>query len=217
MFNNIEAAIFDMDGTLIDSMWVWKTINFEYLAKRNIEVPEDLKSNIEHLTFTQCAQYFKDRFNIEDSKEDIMAEWNEMASYSYSNTVKLKPGAREYLLQLKEKGVKLGIATSNYSKLVNAALGNNDVLHFFDAITTTEEVTREKNFPDIYLLTAEKLKVDPSKCMVFEDILPAVKGAKLAGMKVIGVQDEYSLDQKEAITKHSDLYIEKYEELTKAL
>ncbi len=217
MFNNIEAAIFDMDGTLIDSMWVWKSINHEFLAKRNLSVPDDLKRDIEHLSFEQSAQYFKDRFNIEDTVEDIIIEWNDMASYSYANNVKLKPGAREYLALLKEKGLKLGLATSNYSKLVEVTLKNNDIFEFFDAITTTWEVKKEKNFPDVYLLTAKKLDVDPSKCMVFEDILPAVMGAKLAGMKVIGVQDEHSLDQKEEIIKLSDLYIERYDELTKAV
>lgn len=217
MFSNIEAAIFDMDGTLIDSMWVWKHINEEYLSKRNIKLPRDLKRDIEHLTFNESAQYFKDRFNIHDSIEEITKEWNDMASYSYENKVKLKSGAKEYLTFLKSKGVKLGLATSNYHKLVNIALKNNEILHFFDAITTIEEVTREKNFPDIYLLTAKKLDVHPSKCMVFEDILPAVKGAKLAGMKVIGVQDDYSMDQKEDIIKLTDLYIEKYDDLTEAV
>jgi HAD superfamily hydrolase (TIGR01509 family) len=115
------------------------------------------------------------------------------------------------------KKIKIGLATSNYSKLVEITLKNNDIFELFDAITTTEEVKREKNFPDVYLLTAKKLDVDPCKCMVFEDILPAVMGAKLAGMKVIGVQDEHSLDQKDEIIKLSDLYIEKYDELTKAV
>lgn len=96
-------------------------------------------------------------------------------------------------------------------------LNNNNILHFFDAITTTDEVSRDKNFPDVYLLTAKRLCVEPERCVVFEDILPAVKGAKLAGMKVVGVHDEYSLDQREDIIKISDLYIEKYDELTKAV
>lgn len=217
LFDNIEAAIFDMDGTLIDSMWVWVSINTRYLENRNLSVPKDLKSNIEYLTFAESAQYFKDRFNIQDSVEEIINEWNSMATYSYTHNVKLKPGVMEYLSLLKTQGIKIGLATSNYPQLVEMALSSNNILHFFDAVTTTEEVAREKNFPDIYLLTAEKLEVDPSKCIVFEDILPAVKGAKLAGMKVVGVHDEYSLDQKEEIMKLSDFYIERYEELTKAV
>ena len=215
MFSNIEAAIFDMDGTLIDSMWVWFSINKKYLAKRNLALPADLKENIGHLTFIESAKYFKDRFNINDSVEEIVNEWNNMASYSYTHSVALKSGAMEYLTFLKSQEIKIGLATSNFPPLVEIALKKNNIFHLFDAITTTDEVARDKNFPDIYLLTAEKLQVAPNRCIVFEDILPAVKGAKLAGMKVVGVQDEYSLDQKEEIMRISDFYIEKYEELTR--
>lgn len=215
MFSDIEAAIFDMDGTLIDSMWVWISINKKYLAKRNLAVPDDLKENIEHLTFIESAKYFKDRFNINDSVEEIVNEWNNMASYSYTHNVTLKSGAMEYLTFLKNQEIKIGLATSNFPPLVEIVLKKNNIFHLFDAITTTDEVARDKNFPDIYLLTAEKLQVAPERCIVFEDILPAVKGAKLAGMKVVGVQDEYSLDQKEEIMRISDFYIEKYEELTR--
>ena len=213
LLDNIQGAIFDMDGTIIDSMWVWYAINKDYLHKRNLSMPTDLKEKIETMTFKESALYFKDRFQIEDSVETIMDEWNEMAKSSYSNGVKLKPGVYEYLTKLKEKDIKIGLATSNYSKLVDLALSQNNIKHFFDAITTTEEVEREKSFPDIYLLTAKKLNVEPEKCVVFEDILPAIKGAKLAGMTVVGVQDEYSLDQWESIMEYSDHWIEKYEEL----
>jgi len=213
LLNNIQGAIFDMDGTIIDSMWVWYTINKDYLYKRNLSMPSDLKEKIETMTFRESALYFKERFHIKDSVETIMDEWNEMAKSSYSNSVKLKPGVYEYLTKLKEKDIKIGLATSNYSKLVDLALSQNNIKHFFDAITTTEEVEREKSFPDIYLLTAKKLNVEPENCVVFEDILPAIKGAKLAGMTVVGVQDEYSLDQWESIMEYSDHWIEKYDEL----
>jgi HAD superfamily hydrolase (TIGR01509 family) len=213
LLNNIKGAIFDMDGTIIDSMWVWYAINRDYLDKRNLSMPTDLKEKIETMTFKESALYFKDRFQIEDSVETIMDEWNEMAKSSYSNGVTLKPGVYEYLTKLKEKDIKIGLATSNYSKLVDLALSQNNIKHFFDAITTTEEVEREKSFPDIYLLTAKKLNVEPEECLVFEDILPAIKGAKLAGMTVVGVQDEYSIDQWESIMEYSDHWIEKYDEL----
>lgn len=217
LFSNIEGAIFDMDGTIIDSMWVWYAINRDYLSKRSLEMPSDLKEKTEVMTFRESALYFKERFNIEDSVETIMAEWNDMAEASYCNDVKLKNGVFEYLTKLKEKDIKIGLATSNYSKLVDLALRQNNIMHFFDAITTIEEVEREKSFPDIYLLTAKKLNVEPEKCVVFEDILPAIRGAKLAGMKVVGVQDEYSLDQREAIMEYSDRFIEKYDELLEEL
>lgn len=217
MLKNIKGAIFDMDGTLIDSMWVWSKIDEEYLKKRNIELPENLKEEIEHMSFAEVAQYFKDRFNLTDTIEEIQNEWNNMALQHYAHDVKLKPGVREFLSLLRLNGIKIGLATSNCNLLIQTTLKNNDIYDFFDSISTTDEVTRGKDFPDIYLLAAQKLNLKPKECAVFEDILPAIKGAKAAGMTVIGVHDLYSEYQKEAIMALADMYICKYEELTKAV
>ena len=217
MLKNIKGAIFDMDGTLIDSMWVWSKIDEEYLKKRNIDLPENLKEEIEHMSFSEVAQYFKNRFNLIDTIEEIQDEWNNMAVHHYANDVKLKPGVREFLSLLKLKGIKIGLATSNCNLLIEIALKKNDIYHFFESISTTDEVTRGKDFPDIYLLAAKRLNLKPEECAVFEDILPAVKGAKSANMLVIGVHDLYSEYQKQDIINHADMYISKYEELTKAV
>jgi HAD superfamily hydrolase (TIGR01509 family) len=213
MLKSIKGAIFDMDGTIIDSMWVWSKIDEEYLKKRNIDLPSNLKEEIEHKSFPEIAQYFKNRFNIPDTIEQIQNEWNEMALYQYENNVGLKIGVREFLLLLKEKGIKIALATSNCNLLIEAVLKKYKVYHLFESITTTDEVRRGKDFPDVYLLAAEKLNVKPEECVVFEDILPAVRGAKSAGMKVIGVHDAYSEYQKEDIVSFADMYIFKYGEL----
>lgn len=217
MLKNVKAAIFDMDGTLIDSMWVWKTVDVEYLKKRNIEVPSDLRENIEHLSFSETAKYFKERFNLNESIEEITNEWNCIALKEYTSNVKLKSGAKKFLDLLKSNRIKIGLATSNCDMLLEVALKNNSIYDYFDCITTTNEVDRGKNFPDVYLLCAEKLGVNPNECIVFEDILPAVIGAKAAGMKVVGVHDLYSESQKEDIERLADIYIFKYDELTKAV
>lgn len=217
MLKNIKGAIFDMDGTLIDSMWVWSKIDVEYLNQRNIDLPKNLKQEIEHMSFSEVAQYFKDKFNLPDSIEKIQQDWNNMALQYYANDVKLKPGAKEFLSLLRSKGIKVGLATSNCRLLIETALKNNDIYHFFDSITTTDEVSRGKDFPDVYLLAAERLNLKPKDCVVFEDILPAVKGAKLADMLVVGVHDLYSEYQKEDIINCADIYISKYEELTTAV
>jgi len=213
MLTNIKAAIFDMDGTLIDSMWVWRKIDIEYLASKNILMPKDLKSSIEHLSFLETAKYFKERFNIQESIEHIMNEWTSMAYHQYEKEVKLKPGVRAYLSLLRSLGIKIGLATSNSKDLLEATLKSNNIFEYFDVICRTDEVTRGKDFPDIYLLTAKKLKVPPAQCIVFEDILPAVIGAKAAGMKVVGVHDLYSEEDACRIKEHADHYILRYEEL----
>ena len=211
--NNIKAAIFDLDGTLVDSMWVWEQIDIDFLKSKGYTPPKDLKDDITHLTFNQTAEYFKNRFNLSDSIDEITDTWHNMAYSFYSSKVKLKPGVISFLNKLKSLDIKIGLATSNSIALLEATLKNNGIYHLFDAITVTEEVKKSKENPDVYLLCANKLNVPPENCIVFEDIIAAVKGAKLAGMKVIGVYDKASEDQEELLSKACDKYIYDYNEL----
>lgn len=215
MLTNIKAAIFDLDGTLVDSMWLWLKVDYDFLKLRGLEVPSDLTDAIAHLNFRDTAEYFKNRFSLKESLEEIMDEWNNMAYFEYANNIKLKESSKEYLDFLKAKGLKLGLATSNHPKLLKAVLENNGIYDYFDAITTTLETKRGKDFPDVYLLSAEKLGVAPEECIVFEDIIAAIQGAKAAGMKVVGVHDVHSEHQLEDILKLADHFIYKYNELIK--
>lgn len=211
--NNIKAAIFDLDGTLVDSMWVWEQIDIDFLSSRGVTPPKNLKDEITHLTFRQTAQYFKDKFNLNDNIDDIVDCWNSMAYKYYANDVKLKEGVIPFLNKLKELNIKIGLATSNSIPLLEATLKNTGIYDLFDSITVTDEVKKSKNNPDVYLLAANKLNVSPKDCVVFEDIIEAVKGARLAGMKVIGVYDDHSADQKSILIENCDKYILSYNDL----
>ena len=213
MFTDIKAAIFDLDGTLIDSMWVWDQIDIDYLTSRGFQVPNNLKDEINHLSFEQCATYFKKRFNINSSEEDMLKEWNNSAYNYYANIIPLKKGAREILNYLKGKGIKIGLATSNNYSLINATLEHNKIKYYFETITTTGEVSNGKNKPDVYLLAANKIGVVPQNCIVFEDILEAVRGAKAANMKVVAVYDKAASYQRQALEETADKYIMDYFEL----
>lgn len=213
MLENIKGAIFDLDGTLVDSMWVWKQIDKDYLKSKGYTVPDDLHSNISHLSFTQTAKYFKERFNLSDSIDDILETWHTMAYTHYSQNVKLKDGAKEFLDKLKKMDIKIALATSNSKPLLEACLKNNNVYDYFDSITTTDEVSRGKNFPDVYLLAANKININPHECVVFEDIPAAIKGAKLAEMNVIAVYDKSSEAASKELNDISDKYIHSYKEL----
>lgn len=213
MLKDITAVIFDLDGTLVDSMWVWDQIDEDYLSKKNIEVPKNLNSEIAHLSFNQVAKYFKKRFNLEDSLDDIKNSWNNMAYYHYSTDIKLKNGVKEFLDFLKSLNIKIALATSNSMNLLEAALKNNGIYEYFDSITLTDEVSVGKHEPDVYLLAAKKLGVDPKNCLVFEDIIQAVIGAKKAGMKVIAVEDTRSLSDKDKLLEASDEFITDFSEL----
>lgn len=213
MLENIKGAIFDLDGTLVDSMWVWSKIDIDYLESKGHALPENLNSEICHLSFTQTANYFKERFSLSDSIDTILKDWNNMAYNHYSENVKLKDGVKEFLDKLKQNNIKIALATSNSVPLLEACLKNNGIYDYFDSITTTDEVSNGKNCPDVYLLAAKKLNINPKNCIVFEDILPAIKGAKAADMTVIAVSDKHSLNDLDEIINHSDKYINSYFEL----
>ena len=173
--NNIKAVIFDLDGTLIDSMGIWTQIDEEYLKGFGYEVPENLQEEITHLTLTETAVYFKKMFNIDNEIADIIDTWHNMALGHYSKTIKLKDGVVQYLNHLKNNGIKIALATSNSIALLEATLKNHEIYNYFDAITTTEEVNKAKNYPDIYLLSAKKLGVNPEDCLVLKILSKLLK------------------------------------------
>lgn len=208
-----DAFLFDMDGTLVDSMWMWHEIDIEYLSRFGLQVPEKLQKDIEGMSFSETAVYFKERFKLPDSIETIKADWNNMACDKYRHEVPFKEGALAFLQYAKANHIKLGVATSNSRELVEHVA---EALHFydyFDCILTACEVEKGKPAPDVYLEVARRLCVAPKKCLVFEDILPGIQAGLNAGMKTCAVEDAYSKairDKKEAL---ADYFIDTYTEL----
>lgn len=215
MWRSKKAVIFDLDGTLIDSMGMWKEIDIEYLGRFGIPLPETLQKDISGMSFTETAHYFKNTFGIPDSIEEIKATWNEMAMYRYTHTVPFKPGAIEFLQELRRKGIKTGIATSNSVELVRAVMKSLSAEEYFDEIHTSCEVPKGKPAPDIYLLTAACLGVAPEDCLVFEDIEEGILAGKRAGMEVCAVDDEFSKSMEPEKRELADYFIRDYFELLK--
>jgi HAD hydrolase, family IA, variant 3 len=213
MIKNIEACIFDLDGTLVDSMWMWPEIDREYLGRFGIEYDDNLKNEIDGISFHETAVYFKNKFDIDDSIEEICKDWENMALDKYKYEVKEKPGCVRFLEHLKSKGITMGIATSNNRTMVEAVLGSLNMRHYFDAIITSDEVKKGKPAPDIYLQAAKELGVMPHKCLVFEDVVAGIKAGKSAGMKVCAIEDDFSREVRQKKKELSDYYIDDYREL----
>ena len=213
ILNDIDAVIFDMDGSLVDSMWIWKQVDIDYFASHGKILPDDLQSRIEGMSFYQTAQYFKDNFRFTDSVEKMMDIWNEMAHEKYAKEVPFKKGVEHFLDLCVDRGIKLGIATSNSRYLYDAVACHLGLDRYFKTVLTGSEILNGKPAPDVYLTCAERLDVDPSRCLVFEDITKGIEAGHNAGMKVCAVDDEYSLHQREDKKSMADYFIHDFTEL----
>jgi len=210
LLNGKKAVLFDLDGTLVDSMWMWKQIDIEFLGQYGYECPDDLQKAIEGMSFSETAVYFKERFDIPLSLDEIKACWTQMSIDKYRYEVPLKSGALEFLNYCREYHIKTGIATSNGRDMVDAVVESLQIGNYLDVITTACEVKAGKPEPDIYLEVARRLDVDPADCLVFEDIPAGIIAGKRAGMQVIAVEDDFSKNMKSEKKQLADGFIETY-------
>jgi len=208
-----SAAIFDLDGTMIDSMGMWKDISIVSMKNRNIEIGDDIIKILEVMTFTESAEFLVNKFGLNENPQVLIKDWNDMAYKYYSDDFKFKPGVFEYLNYLKNNNKKLAVATSCMRNLCMAVLESNNATHFFDEIVLSTEIGSNKSTPDIYIHTASKLGVTPNECMVYEDILIAIKSARLAGMTVTAVYDKYAAHEIIEIKKNANFFINGFDEL----
>ena len=206
----IQGAIFDLDGTLLDSMGVWRKVDKDFLGKRGLPVPEDYMERVGTMSFPDAARYTVDLFHLSDTPQDLMDEWMEMAAYAYSNTVDAKPGVLPFLQTLKARGVRLSVATASNEVLFIPALKRNGLWELFDAVTTLKEVKRGKGFPDIYEKAAEKLGLTAESCAVFEDHPMGVRGALSGGFLTVAVHDVYADKEEEELRGIADYYLKDF-------
>jgi len=213
ILDNKKAVIFDLDGTLVDSMWMWKAIDIEFLGRYGYECPDDLQKVIEGMSFSETAVYFKERFKLPMTLEEIKAIWTQMSIDKYRYEVPLKTGVREFLEHVTSRGIVCGIATSNGREMVDAVMTSLDISRYFQVVTTACEVEHGKPEPDIYLKVAEHLGVEPQECLVFEDVPAGILAGKRAGMTVCAVEDEFSREMKEEKLQLADYFIDDYFEI----
>lgn len=213
MFTDIKACLFDMDGTLIDSMGLWHDVDVEFFAKYGKELPDDYQRKIEGLSVVETAIFTKKEYDFDLSIDDMIAEWNQMAHEHYANRIDFKPYARQMLELLKEKGIKLGIATSNSKFLFDAFAIQSGLYDYIDVAITGEDVKCGKPEPECYLTAAKRLNVNPENCLVFEDITVGIKAGINAGMKTCAVEDSYSVHQREDKLKMADYYIDSFDKI----
>ena len=202
----IKGAIFDLDGTLLDSMFIWDTIGEDYLRSLGKEPHEDLKETFMTLTLEEAAEYYREHYGVTLSVKEIVDGVNSMVEQTYRTKVTLKPGIAEYLAWLKENGVRMCVATVTDRYLVEETLERLGVRHYFSEIFTCAEVGFGKDKPIIYQKALEHLGTEKSDTYVFEDLPFALNTAKTDGFPTVGIYDRHEAHQDE-LKELADYYI----------
>lgn len=210
-----DAVIFDMDGTLIDSMGIWYDIDREFLSKRKLEAPSGFDELIEGKSFHEVAQLFKETFVLPETVKEITGIWYRMAYERYAHGMRMKEGAQELLRMLRQNNKKVGIATSNSRELTECCLRDIGILSYFNTIVTANEVVYGKPCPDIYEKAARNLGVEPAKCVVFEDTGAGVAAGCAAGMTTCLVFDRYNAHKYTENSAISDFSIRSFCDIIK--
>ena len=214
MLKNIDAIIFDIDGTLVDSMHVWTDIDDIFLEKYQLIEPDNFHEGMEGKSYSETAEYFLELFpQLPHTKKELEEEWHEMAFEIYTKELQLKKGAYEFILDMHMKGMKLGIATSNSRDLAEGFLKNTEVWEYMDSVWTSDEAKAGKPAPDVYLKVAASLGVRPDRCLVFEDVPNGILAGKNAGMMVCAVEDPFSKQQEKRKRELADYYIQDYDDI----
>ena len=202
----LKGAIFDFDGTLVDSMFIWDTIGEDYLRSLGKEPHEDLKETFMTLTLEEAAEYYRTHYGVTLSVKEIVDGVNTMVEGIYRTRVALKQGVADFLAQLKDNGTRMCIATVTDRYLVEETLDRLGILQYFSEIFTCAEVGYGKDKPIIYRKALEHLGTMKNETYVFEDSLFALKTAKADGFTTVGVYDRHE-NRQDNLKNLADYYI----------
>lgn len=206
------GAIFDVDGTILDSMPWWEKADYISLEKLGITPTREIQENFAKQTLAETAVYISEldggKITPKQARELVLATMLD----AYKNEIELKPGIMQYLQNLKSRGVKMIIATSGEKRCVELAFARFGIADFFEGILTADDVGKGKNFPDIFLKAASMLGTTPSETVVYEDSLHAIQTAKAAGFVTVGIYDEFSKARWEEINSTADFAWEDFTE-----
>lgn len=191
----IRGAIFDVDGTLLDSMGIWDTIGEDYLRSLGYEPRERLNERFRTMSLQEAAAYYISEYGVSLTVEEICRQVNARIERFYREEAVLKPGVTAFVKKLNDAGVKLAIATATDDFLVEAALGRCGVRKYFSALVTCTHVSHGKDRPDVYRAAMERIGTGREDTAVFEDSLKALRTAREDGFLTVGVHDPYERDQ----------------------
>ena len=203
----IDAAIFDVDGVILDTMPVWHDAGARFLAANGIEAEPGLGDRLFSETSITGAKYILDHYDLDMTVEEVANGISESMEQFYFEEAEFKEGALEFLMELRERGIPMTVATSTPGYCIERAFRRLGILDWFEAILSCNDLGTTKQTPFIFDRAAAIMKAEPEYSWVFEDGLYSIKTAKNAGYKIVGVYDVISLSEQEEIKALSDVYL----------
>ncbi|KXO16926.1 HAD hydrolase, family IA, variant 3 [Clostridiales bacterium KA00134] len=198
---NMEGYLFDLDGTLLDSMSMWRSLTLNFLKSHNLTFTEELAQELTTMSIKTSADYLRDLYKLDLTSKEIIEEMEKNIVKGYKNEVPLKEGALEVLKALKNQGKKLAIATATNDKYVKIVMDKFKLGDYFDFIATVDNMGILKNDPQFYLKASQKFDLSPKEVTLFDDAPFAIEAALKAGLRVVCMYD-----------KSADAYFEKQKE-----
>lgn len=209
----MKGVIFDMDGTILDSMREWDALSSNHLISLGVTPPEDLNNAVKELSVEDSLNYLMNRFGLWKSKEELSLQLREQIHIMYRDRVELKPYALDYLLKLKNEGIPFCIATATPRDYAVEALTRLGIADLFKFVICEDDVGKDKHSPELYLESARLLGTKPHETVVFEDAAYAARTAKDAGFIVYVIEDTSFISKKEDMLRFCDKYIVSFKEL----
>ena len=204
--------IFDLDGTLIDSNGIWADVDRAFLARRGFEYTKEYYEGVAHTIFPLAAVFTKEYCRLEESCEEIMSEWMELAKGNYAS-VPIKPYVKDYLDALKARGKRMVIFTSCVPEHCRTALAVHGLEAYFERVIFAQELGSDKSNPEIFRKVASLLDVSPEECTLLDDSIKSCRSAKEAGMYVVGVYDDFFDSTRAEMQSVCHKFIESFKEL----
>lgn len=208
----MKYAIFDLDGTLLDSMWVWETLAYNYLISRGVEAPEDIREKLREYSLREASDVLKEMYSLPESGEEINDQMEKVLEEYYYEKIGLKEGVREVLQALNNEGIGMCAATATADHLAKAALQRLGIDGYFDFLQTCKSTGIEKYRPEFYQLILDRVDEKPEDVWVFEDALHSMEAAKKLGIRVAAIRDRSAEIDWEEIGEIADIVFDSFVE-----